>query len=335
MQTSLLHLPNEILQLIVNRRGIYRGIALRVCKELSQALLGTRWESHSYSIRNVVKSKAYAVFNWIVGQGYELSGIRRIWEWAKGHATKFAKHGHIDAIKWIAEIDKTFTVDRRMLTVAIAAGQLEMTAYLLSGQNTKFMQMATYIAAEYGNTSVLAMITHQGYELDVRVCSIAAMHGQLEVIRWARSRGYPWNAHVFKLAARNGHVEVLKWARDNDCPWYHAVDTVAVEDGHINVLEWMCHHTSIDVTSIRNIAAKNGCVDVLAWIITKYPECLVTGMYFRAIAGKQWYVVKWLWNHGCPCDKRVLKYVVETSLEPKPILDWLISKKAPGYEKYM
>jgi hypothetical protein len=101
-----------------------------------------------------------------------------------------------------------------------------------------------YLAAEYGNLTILKYAHENHYHWNELTCWYAAKYGHLDCLKYAHEQGCPWDNLTCECAAQHGHLACLQYAHEHGCTWDKWTCYFAEKNGHLDCLQYAQKHGS-------------------------------------------------------------------------------------------
>jgi hypothetical protein len=159
------------------------------------------------------------------------------------------------------------------------------------------------MAAFGGCTDILAYLTQHDMVLTAELLEYAALNGQWNALQYLRNQGLEWTSATCATAARMGHLSLLQQLRQHGCPWDdNEIGSNASRSGNVQMLQWLSEQGIVFTKFALAGAAAGG--HIAACEHLRFTErcpwspqaCMV------AAEANQVHALKWLQEHGCPCD---------------------------------
>jgi hypothetical protein len=158
-------------------------------------------------------------------------------------------------------------------------------------------------AAFGGCTDILAYLKQRGMTLTEDLVEYAALNGQWSALQYLRNEGLEWTSATCVTAARMGHLTLLQQLRQQGCPWdADNIGIPAARGGNVQMLQWLKGESIVFTEATLAGAAAGG--HIAACEHLRYTEQCPWSPQACMLAAKheQVHALKWLRQHGCPCD---------------------------------
>jgi hypothetical protein len=192
-----------------------------------------------------------------------------------------------------------------MLIGALQSRSLDILQWLVEELRCSLPGKALEVAALGGCTDVLVWLKQRGEAMTAELLQYAAANGHWNAVQYLRNEGLEWSSEVCGTAASFGQLTLLQQLRENGCPWdAESISIDAACSGSVPLLQWLKGQGIAFTERTVAGAVTSGRIAACEYLrFTEHcPWSLWTSQCMLAAKYNQLDVLKWLREHGCPCD---------------------------------
>lgn len=285
----------DIFHSICSKIDIFESYRVALCSKMLLSL----WEQDILYKNNIHMSK--------VIQGRVWSLLKHYPYYIKNDVPCLSltacENGYIPVLEWMVYMHKRisgFAID-----AAARSGQLDVVMWLQLNKPYTFTKHAIELAAENNHLAVVKHLHNTTFTtLHAHTIDAACKSGNLALVKWLDTmRPDECTARAMDNAAASGSLDVLEYLytnRTERCTGT-ALENAARKQ-RLDIVKWLVSHGLSTEGHAMDHAAALGNLDILRYLYKKAHMKTTQRAVERAAFNGHYPAVKWLLEHGMPCN---------------------------------